>query len=95
VTPELNSLEKMIKNLFFKDFDGKTFNLADVPSSWTVSALQKRVGMERGYDPNTLRLLWSGRSLESGKLCCSCLLSTIRLSERAQKKPWSPTPLEM
>ena len=58
----------MIKSLFFKNFEGKTFSLADVPLSWTVSALQRRVGLEQGYDPETLRFLWSGKSLESGKL---------------------------
>jgi hypothetical protein len=73
----------MIKSLFFKNFEGKTFNLTDVPLSWTVSALQKRVGLEQGYEPETLRFLWGGKSLESGKLCCGCLPSIIRLSKCA------------
>lgn len=65
VTPTSNDLGMMIKSLFFKNLEGKTFNLTDVPLSWTVSALQKRVGLEQGYEPETLRFLWYGKLLES------------------------------
>jgi hypothetical protein len=80
VTPASNDLGLVIKSLFFKNFEGKTFVLTNVSLSWTVNALQKRVGLEQGYEPETLRFLWYGKSLESGKLCYGYLPSIIRLS---------------
>ncbi|KAF8858233.1 hypothetical protein BDZ45DRAFT_674181 [Acephala macrosclerotiorum] len=67
VTPTSNNLGEMIKSLFFKNFEGKTFNLTNIPSSWTIGTLQKRVGLEQGYEPEMLRFLWYGKSLESEK----------------------------
>ncbi len=55
-----------IRNLFVRDWSGGSFCLNDVPPSWTVRTLQQRIAMERGYNPEALRLLWVGKSLEPG-----------------------------
>lgn len=36
--------------------------------SWTVAALKERVGLEGGYDAGTLRFLFGGKHLESGRI---------------------------
>ena len=61
----------MISNLFITNFDGKTFRLSEIPSWWTVAALKERVGLEGGYDAGTLRFLFGGKHLESGRISCA------------------------
>ncbi|KAH8906151.1 hypothetical protein BR93DRAFT_731794 [Coniochaeta sp. PMI_546] len=72
VTPKREGSGTVFKTLFFTNMiSGANFNLTNVPTTWTVDALMQRIAQERGYQAETLRLLFAKKELQSDKTLAS------------------------
>ncbi len=58
--------EIVLKTLLFQHVDGKTFTLREVPISWTIGKLMKRLGEEKALEVEYYRFLWGGKPLRDG-----------------------------
>ncbi|KAL1891278.1 hypothetical protein Sste5346_007737 [Sporothrix stenoceras] len=57
----------ILKTLFFKDLDGKSLVLNDVPIDLPLSAVFRRLAHEKAIDVEWLRFIWSGKQLKDNK----------------------------
>ncbi|OIW26031.1 hypothetical protein CONLIGDRAFT_708920 [Coniochaeta ligniaria NRRL 30616] len=72
VTPKREGSGPMFKTLFFTNMiSGGNFSLTNVPTTWTVAALMQRIAQERGYQAETLRLLFAKKELQSDNTLAS------------------------
>lgn len=53
----------------FKDLDGKTLNLHQIPLSWTVAELRDKLGNEKNLSDivESFRFIWNGKQFEDSK----------------------------
>jgi len=56
----------VLKNVFFKDIDNKTYTLFDLPISSTVKAVRDQLAEAKSIEMEYYRLLWGGKQLEDG-----------------------------
>lgn len=56
--------EIILANVFFKNVDGKTLTLHDIPISWKVKEVRERLEREKALDAREYRFLWGGKQLE-------------------------------
>lgn len=62
-----SSAPRMLKTLFFKDLDGKSLVLNDVPIDAPLSTVFQRLAHEKAIDVEWLRFIWSGKQLKGDK----------------------------
>jgi len=65
---EEDDLDKTLKTLFFKDLDGRTLTLEDVPVKATVQVLRKMLADEKGIKAENLRFIYGGKELQDDKI---------------------------
>lgn len=53
--------------MFFKDGDGRSYRLEDIPISWTIGQLKRKLGGEKALDYEHLRLIYGNKTLRDGK----------------------------
>jgi hypothetical protein len=57
----------ILKTIFFRDLDGRSLSLTDVPLDMTVQAMADRLGNEKAMDTSWLRFTWSGKQWNPGR----------------------------
>lgn len=65
--PYVAANTKILNNVMFKDIDGKTLTLTQVPITWTVKQLIEKLGEEKRFEAEYFRFLWSGKQLQDEK----------------------------
>jgi len=63
-----DDIYRTFKTLFFKDLDGRTLTLEDVPVMVTVAVLRKKLADEKGIKAQHLRFIYGGKELQDEKL---------------------------
>jgi hypothetical protein len=70
VTPAINpppySKEIILKNIFFKHLDGRTMTVNDIPISWTIKQLRKKLSDKHAMNLDDYRFIWGGKQLSDG-----------------------------
>jgi Ubiquitin family len=64
VNPPPYTNEIILANVFFKNVDGKTLTLHDIPISWKVEELREKLEREKAIDTGEYRFLWGGKQLQ-------------------------------
>jgi hypothetical protein len=70
VTPAVNpppySKEIILRNVFFKNLDGRTLTVNDIPISWTIKQLRKKLSDKHAMNVDEYRFIWGGKQLNDG-----------------------------
>ncbi|KAH8669779.1 hypothetical protein BGZ60DRAFT_538635 [Tricladium varicosporioides] len=61
--------KKVISNVMFRDLKGKTMNVRQVPTHFTIGQLRERLGKEKTVEGNVevYQFIWGGKELEDGR----------------------------
>jgi Ubiquitin family len=58
--------EIILKNVFFKHLDGRTLTVNDIPISWTIRQLRKKLLDKHAMNLDEYRFIWGGKQLNDG-----------------------------